>query len=260
LLHRRGKACGPDPGPAVPVAALVCALLWSPPPAAAKLPLGQELHFRIYWGIIPVARTRVWVMPVNSDGRELAAIRVRTRSNAVVEKIYPVNDFLESLVDPDTLLPLRFTKKLSEGRYRCHEVTTFDHRHGKAHWRSLLSGRRKTYAIEPDTRDLLSFMFSLRDAVFDPGEKYHYRVMADEKIYDLWLKAVGHETVRLLDGRHVRCLRLIPEAAFQGLFVRKGRIWVWVPEHPPLVVTRMVARVPVASIKMVLERLPPVEE
>ena len=221
------------------------------------LPVGQRLHFRIYWGIIPVAETSVSVDRVELDACEAAAIRVRTRSNAVVEKIYPVDDLIESIVDPCTLLPRRFTKKLSEGRYRCNEVTEFDHAAGVARWRSLLSGRTKEYSIEPDTRDIVSFMFSLRTARFVPGRRYHYRVMADEKIYDLWLRVLGREEVKLLDGTRVECLRLEPEAAFQGLFVRKGRMWIWVTESPPLVVTRMVARVPVASIKMILERLPP---
>lgn len=232
------------------------AWLLSPAQADSDLPLGQKLRFRIYWGIIPVANTWVSVEPVERDGRTLVAIRARTRSNAVVEKIYPVDDFIESLVDPQSLLPVRFVKKLSEGRYRCHEVTLFDHARGRAHWKSLLSGREKQYPIGRDTRDLLSFMFSLRRAHFEPGRKYHYQVMADEKIYDLWLTVKGREDTVLLDGTTVRSLVLEPEAAFEGLFVRKGRVWLWVKELPPLVVTRMVARVPVASIKMVLESLP----
>lgn len=221
------------------------------------MPVGQQLRFRIYWGIIPVAETRVSVERVDYEGCEAAAIRVKTRSNAVVEKIYPVDDLIESIVDPRSLLPWRFTKKLSEGRYRCHEVTEFDRGRGRARWRSLLSGRTKEYPIEHDTRDLVSFMFSLRAARFVPGRRYHYQVMADEKIYDLWVKVLRREEVRLLDGTRIECLRLEPEAAFQGLFVRKGKMWIWVTAKPPLVVARVVARVPVASVKMILERLPP---
>ena len=60
-------------------------------------------------------------------GRRLVCIRSRAVSNKMIEKIYAVNDIVETVVDPATGLPVRFTKNLSEGPHRYHEITTFDH-------------------------------------------------------------------------------------------------------------------------------------
>jgi hypothetical protein len=79
--------------------------------------------------------------------------------------------------------------------------------------------------------------------------------MADDKIYDLFVKALGEETVKLATFGAVKSMKLEPTAAFDGLFVRKGRMTVWVSQDKRNLVTRMVAGVPVASIKVVLSEV-----
>ena len=214
--------------------------------------VGEELVYRVYWGFIPVAESRITTEWVQEDGRTLLAIRMRTVSNRVIEKIYPVDDFIESVVDPATFLPLRFTKKLSEGRYRAHQITTFAHTNLTAHWESKIHPSQKDFAIEPDTRDIVSFMYSMRSQRFRPGDDKHYRVMADEKIYDLWVHARVDEKVDLPNFGEISSVKIEPEAAFQGFFVREGKGWLWVSNDGRRLCTKMVATIPVANIKVLL--------
>lgn len=219
---------------------------------ALWFPVGEELIYRIYWGPVPVGTTRVTTEWVEEEGRRLVAIRYRTRSNKVIEKIYPVDDFIESLVDPAKFLPVRFTKKLSEGRYHVEEVTTFDHARLTAHWISKLKNKAKDFAIEADTRDIVSLMYYLRSAPFVPGENRHIRVMADEKIYDLWVKVGKVEGVNLPAYGKVDSFYIEPKAAFQGLFLRQGKAWLWVSTDERRLCTKMVGSARVASIRVVL--------
>ena len=88
--------------------------------------------------------------------------------------------FWSSVIDPETFLPVRFTKKLSEGRYRADEVTTFDFKKMQAHWESKKGkGHKKTYPIDEKTRDLISFMYFMRSQPLKIGHEGTYRVMAD---------------------------------------------------------------------------------
>jgi hypothetical protein len=180
------------------------------------------------------------------------AIRVRTQSNKVIEKLYPVDDTIESLIDPATLLPLQFTKNLSEGSHRKHEVTVFDHAAGVARWESRISGKKKEFPIEATTRDIPSFMYAMRTHQYQVGQKEHHRIMADEKIYDLWLAVQKRETLDLPRYENIKTLKIEPEAAFDGLFVRKGRMWIWVSEDARCLATKVVAEVPVATVRAVL--------
>lgn len=223
-----------------------------PPPSASNLwfAVGEELVYAVYWGVIYVAETRVTTEWVEHQGRTVLAIRYRTRGNAFIEKVYPVNDFIESLIDPETFLPIRFTKTLNEGSYHTDEITDFDFATLTARWQNRKNGKVKEFPIEPDTRDLVTFTYYLRSRTFTPGEKLSYRIMADEKLYDVMLKVGQLDTMKFDRFGKVRSVRVEPEAAFEGIFVRKGRITLWVSEDPRHVCTRMMATVPVANIRI----------
>lgn len=223
-----------------------------PPPSASNLwfAVGEELVYAVYWGVIYVAETRVTTEWVEHEGRTVLGIRYRTRGNAFIEKIYPVNDFIESLIDPETFLPIRFTKTLNEGGYHTDEITDFDFTTLTAHWQNRKNGKTKDFPIESDTRDLVTFTYFLRSRSFTPGEKLSYRIMADEKLYDIMLKVGQLDVMKFDRFGKVRSMRVEPEAAFEGIFVRKGRITLWVSEDPRRVCTRMMATVPVANIRI----------
>jgi len=230
------------------------------PPAlvnAARLPfpVGEEITYEIHWGILPVGRVRVVYERTEFQGRSLLAIRSTARTSRLLEKFYPVNDRLESLVDPATFLPVRFTKQLSEGRYWTHEITTFDHARRQAHFESLKSGVQQTYPIDADTRDILSMMYYLRSRPFVVGTKPQYRAAADDKLYDFQVDVQKNEKVKTDHYGTVPCVKLEPLASFQGLFIRKGRAWFWVSRDPRQLAVKLAAEVPVASISLSLDRV-----
>jgi hypothetical protein len=222
-------------------------------------PIGERLTYKIYWGFILVGESSATTRWIEEDGRRLLSIKFRTQTTSFMDRIYPVDDTIESIIDPVAFLPIRFTKKLSEGRYRADERTDFDHEKGVARWQSFLNGRTKEYEIGPDTRDLVSFMYFTRKERFKVGDERDYQVMADEKIYDLFVEVTKREKVKLVDGSRMKSLLIEPRAAFEGLFVRKGKMWLWISDTEQPVVTKLQAKVPVASVKLVLEEIGRVE-
>lgn len=218
-------------------------------------PVGERIAYRILWGRIPAAVSVASSEWVDHDGRRLLAIRFETKSNRVLSTFYPVDDFIESLVEPETFLPVRFTKRLNEGRYHCDETTEFDHERGVAVFTNNRSGRRREYAIEPDTRDLVSFMYGMRRVELPVGSRREFRVMADEKLYDLTLRAAKKVGIGLPNHGKVNSVQLEPEAAFQGLFVRSGKMTVWVSDDDRRVITKAAIKVPVAHVNLVLDKV-----
>lgn len=215
-------------------------------------PVGETINYNVIWGGIVVARTISSSEWIEEDGRRLIAIRFRTKSNRAISLIYPVDDLIESVIDPETFLPVRFTKNLREGRYRCHEVTTFDHELGVATLENRREETTRQYGIDDDTRDLVSFMYSMRTASFPVGSRQLFRVMADEKLYDLHVKALKRERIRLPRFGKVETVLLEPEATFEGLFVRKGKMKLWVSEDDRRLIAKASIKVPVASLVLKL--------
>ena len=218
-------------------------------------PIGEELTYRVYWGYIPVATAYAKFDWTEWNGRKMLKIRSTARTNKFADKIYRVDDLMESIVDPETLLPVQFTKKSSEGRYWTHEITTFDHQHRVAHYESKKSGDKQDYPIEADTRDIISMMCFMRTQPFVVGHKPHYRCLTDEKIYDFWVDVLKEEKVDLDNYGVTPSVKVEPIAAFNGLFIRKGRAWFWISRDKRQFLTKMVAEVPVAKITVVLDKV-----
>ncbi|HOW96545.1 MAG TPA: DUF3108 domain-containing protein [Kiritimatiellia bacterium] len=233
---------------------VVCARAAEPVPEL-WFPVGEKLTYRIYWGMFKVGITTTATGWIEEDGRTRLAIRFRTRTNRILEKLYPVDDFLEAIIDPVTFLPVRFTKRLKEGRYRADETTVFDHARGVAHWRSNMTDKKKDFAIEPDTRDVISFMYFMRSRPLKIGDTVHARVMADEKLYDLYVNIRRRENLKLPEMGRRPSVKLEPEAAFNGLFVRKGKLWMWVSDDKDRFCTKLAAKVPVASVSLWLTKV-----
>jgi hypothetical protein len=226
-------------------------------PAAAQtnaiwFPVGEETYYDIYWGMLPVGQTHVITGWTNHQGRTVLSIRYFTRTNKVVEQLYPVNINMQTLIDPDTFLPIRFTEKAMEGRKRTDDLTVFDYAAGTATVTSRVRNRTTVVPIGPDTRDLIALMYYLRRAPFVSGTTLTNRVFADGKVYDLALRVGAREKVPLDDYGKVDCVHIDPEAAFNGLFVRKGKLEIWVSADARQLCTKILGEVPVASIRIVL--------
>lgn len=218
-------------------------------------PVGEKIFYKINWGVLAVGEAVVWTEWIEENARDLLAIRLTIRTTSVMSKIYPVNDFVESIVDPKTFLPLRFMRNASEGRYRLHEVTTFDHANKTATWKHLLKARTQDFKIDADTRDILSFMYFARSKPYEAGTNYIYKVMADEKVYDLDVQTLNMERFYLSNYGWVRGLKLEPVSKFNGLFIRTGRAFMWISNDSRRICTKASVSVPVARVSAYLKRV-----
>ena len=218
-------------------------------------PVGEDVTYNIYWGFIHVGTSHVTTEWVQQDGKLRLRIRHLTKTNRVVAQLYPVEDTIETLIDPGPFLPIYFRKSLSEGHYHADEITVFDHAAGLGSQGSFRNGHVKEFKIEHDTRDIVTLMFWLRKNPFTPGDKVNYRVMADEKIYDLRINVTTNETKKVSSYGKVAVTRIDPDASFNGLFVRKGKITVWVSNDPRRLCTEVEAEVPVANVHLTLDKV-----
>lgn len=216
-------------------------------------PVGEELLHKIYWGIIPVGRSMTTTEWIEEGGRKLIAIRLRTRTNALFDRIRPVNDVVESVVDPATMLPVRFHRRMIRRSMVCNETTTFDHHALKATWIADSPPRTNTFDIAADTRDVLSFMYYSRRAPFGESVTNDFRVMADEGIFDLRVVTEHHEDVNLPSYDKTRSLVFKPQFEFDGLLVERGHFELWVSDDTRRILTRAEIKNRFVNVNIVLQ-------
>jgi hypothetical protein len=219
-------------------------------------PVGETLEYSISWNGIPVAYATATTSVDTFEGREVLALRLRAQTYSFFNHIFKVDDHHESLVDPETFLPIRFTKNIKEGSYRCHEITTFDFEKRMAYYEHQTNGSKKDYAIDADTRDIFSFMYFMRSELLEPDQTTKYRVMSDEKVYDLILNTDDVDRIGLPHYKQkVPSLEMVPEAMFDGLFVRKGKATLWVSRDPRRLLTFAKIKVPFGRARIKLQEV-----
>jgi hypothetical protein len=222
------------------------------PRSDVGFPVGEELVFKIKWGVIPIGWSRVKSEWVEQDGVLRLRLRHRVRTNSVFEKLYPMNDLAESIVDPATFLPRTFVFSSRRRRVRCDSLVTFHHAAGLATIASRCDGTETLVEIEPDTRDILTFMFDRRRRPLQPGSREAHRVMGHEGMLDLVLELRGRETIRLPHHGPVLGLVVEPEMNYDELLIKDGKVRLWVSEDARRLATRLDIRAPLASVHAIL--------
>jgi hypothetical protein len=215
-------------------------------------PVGERLTYGLYWGVIPVGEAVLESSWIEEDGRILLCLVSTAKSGRVLSGIYPLDDYVKSVVDPATFLPVRYEQRLREGRHVRHDVVTFDREKLVGHWRSELNGRTNDIPILKDTRDVVCLSYYMRMQTYTGTEHLAFQVLVDDKLYDLNVSFEGRETQKVDGYGQVPCFRLEPVAKFGAIFVRKGKVNLWFSEDSRHTCTRMSGKVPVASVKAIL--------
>lgn len=228
-----------------------------PPVPEVELPfqVGEKLTYVIYWGWIGVGTSEATTDWVWRDDAWSLYIRFRTKSNGVINRIYPVDDLVEVYIDPDTLRPDTFILDLNEGRHTRHATTVFDWDKMQATYTRIREDREdevEQVELEKGTRDLVSFMYFMRRHDFKDKQTYEFKVLADEKLYDLTVKTSGYDNVRLENYGRVKSLKMDPEAQFDGVLVRKGKMQVWLSEDDRRLLTKLQLDTPFANVRLLL--------
>jgi len=219
-------------------------------------PVGEELVYRIKWGLISVGRSRIASEWILRDGKVLLAIRYRTRTNRVFNKIYPMNDSAEAIVDPATFLPVSFSFRKKRWRTACDDVVTFDYDRGVAHIESRCEGSVKDVAINREVRDIISFMYWMRRTPLAAGLDEPFRVMINDGIAELRIRTADKPELLNLPGfGKIECLRLEPEADLGGLLVEKGEVTLWVAKDVRQLAPRLAVDAPLAKVRTTLLRV-----
>jgi len=82
-----------------------------------------------------------------------------------------------------------------------------------------------------------------------------WKVTTGNQDVTLTLRTERHEKIKLDRYGDVRSLKLEPVAVFNGIFVRKGRMWTWISEDERRLCTQASVAVPVARVHVRLHRV-----
>jgi hypothetical protein len=219
----------------------------SNPPSARSFQVGEQLTYEISWLNITAGTAVMAVSDAGTDGdRPLAKLITTAQSRPAISKFFPVDNRVESIVDPVTLLPEHLIFKRREGKKKEDFEYTFNQKEGKV--TVVKGGTTETLEMPPGTQDVISCLYYARSTLsFQPGSSLTMNVHHDKKNRKLDVRVEEIETVSGPWGE-VETARVLVVMPFQGLFLNKGNIRVWFTNDDRRIPVQMKAKVIIGSI------------
>jgi len=215
--------------------------------SARSLQVGEQLTYELSWLNITAGTAVMAVSDAGTDGdRPLTKLITTTQSSPLITKFFPVDNRVESIVDPATLLPEHLTFKRREGKKNEDIEYTFHQKEGTV--TVVKGGTTETLEMPPGTQDVISCLYYARSELsLRPGSLLTMNVYHDKKNRKLDVRVEEIETVSGPWGE-VETARVLVVMPFQGLFLNKGNIQVWFTNDDRRIPVRMKAKVIIGSI------------
>ena len=239
--------------------ALWLALSTTPATAGDKTPAKEKLVYAAHynWAFIWIEAGLIEITAGPSDkyagARHLFAVGRSTK-----DWIFKVRDTLVSHHDHATFLPREFSRKAHEGSY--HKVFDYawDYPGERVLGRQERLGRyvrRDTIALLPDTYDMLAVAWKMREVDFSLHRKNDLipiRVLVDNKIYDLHVRYLGQERVKI--GKVKRPCHVFSPLLVEGEVFHGGEgMKVWISDDEHRLPVMLEAKILVGSVKAILD-------
>jgi hypothetical protein len=223
------------------------------PPARdlpAMLPFGpgERLEFSVDYGIINAGGATMEIRGLRTVmGHPCLEIQTEARSNHFFSAFYKVWDRAQTFLEPETMLPWRFEKKLREGGYHKDVLVKYDRRQNFA-----LYDNGDSVAIHPHVQDELSAFYFVRALDLEVGKDVYVDSHSGRKNYPLRVIVHGRETVEVPAGKF-DCLVIEPVMAEDGIFTAKGTMTIYVTDDARRIPVLLKTKVVVGSIDVSLK-------
>jgi hypothetical protein len=225
-----------------------------PLPPDLPFKVGEQLNYQVYLanGAQPVGTISFAVRArgryFNLNGLLFSASAQTSGAGA---RAFPVNDQVNSYVDPATLLPFRTELSMSEGRHRTNRSYNLDQNRGAA-----VSDSRERIDIPVGTHDLVSLVYAIRTFDLSPQRQNAISFMATNRPRTLTVKSQRREIIEL-NGQKLPALFLTLTTDDPQADKLQMRIWVGDDtRHLPLRFTAVTELGPVRADLVIVPTTP----
>ena len=190
------------------------------------------------------------------DEKDSIRVVSTARSADWISVFFPVEDRVESVLSkvppPHIGLPKNFRMKTREGNRRKDREISFDHERLKAVYTDHMGGGKGTeVAINGNTYDAYSSFFYIRTLPLEVGKSVYVSVMDNDKLWNVEVQVLKKEKLDTILGE-VNTILIKPLIKSEGIFERKGEIFIWLTDDARRIPVKMKTKVKIGSITATL--------
>lgn len=174
--------------------------------------------------------------------------------------MFKVRDLFQAYVDTTTLSPYYFEKRTYEGGMWSHDSYSYDHSHHRVFTtveNKNMSLRKDTLYYNICTYDIVSAVYYARNIDFTKykvGDKIPISVIIDNKIYNLYVRYLGKETLTLRNGQIYKCLKFSAKLVEGTIFKGGEDLTGWISDDADRIAVMVQAKILIGSVKAVFNR------
>ena len=233
-------------------------LLAATSPTGPAFGPGERLTMRIHYGAIHGGRAHLAVEP--GEGRSFRFVAT-AKSEGFFAWLFRfrVDDRTVAEWDPESSCSRGIEKHLREGRAERDQRVVIDPATGHARVEDA-KVEGKAFELQPCVLDVLSAFFVVRVRGIAEGEPLRLPLFDNGKSYLLEVRFLGRERLDLPPplGKNVATVVVEPVLAEgTGLFVKEGRLRIWLTDDARRIPVRMRSRVAIGSVTAELESYSP---
>ena len=216
---------------------------------------GERLEFELRWGFVTAGYASLEVKPRKDGKTEFLTFAT---ANKTINKFYPVNDTVYTLVRNKGLMTDVFSKSLHEGKFHNKSLIRFD-RDGK---KAVLSDTvfkdpvKHTVKRSADTsvtidgmeHSIMSAFYLVRSLPLKVGETSRFSAVSGKKRYELKVIVHGRESIET-DLGTFNTIKVEPVLDGDGIFNSNGRIFIWLTDDEKRIPVLMQCEIKLGSIK-----------
>lgn len=227
---------------------------------------GEAAVYNVYynWGFIWIHAGDIHfeVKESEKNGEKCYDLYVTGKTRSSFDKMYTIRDTFMSRLDAKTTLPFYYKEVKHEDSYYCnkqyHYVQETDSARVFMDFVRYTKHWNDTATVAKSVNDLVATCYKFRNLDMETvpaGTLVGFNMLFDAEVYNLGLKYVGKETIKLKSGKRYKALKFVPKLITGDLFKKEDDMTIYVSDdenHVPLLVD---AKIKVGSIKAMLSNV-----
>ncbi len=176
------------------------------------------------------------------------------KTSSLFSKFYSVDDFIETYVDYEDLVPHVFKLTVRESGKLAQANSYFDHKNLKAQfWEKKYTKKNgeeektQKWDILPYSQNAFSSIFYMRVFKWEVGKKYSFRVADDEKniIFD---GTVLQKEKLSTDAGEFDAIKIKASIVSRGSLSQSGNLFIWISDDDRKMLLRLEAEIKIGKI------------
>lgn len=223
---------------------------------------GELVKYRIHVGFITGGEAAIEVHPklYSVNDKVCYKINASGQTTGTVGLMFSVKDLWRSYIDTSTLIPEKFYRDISEGKYRLKEKTEFNQEEGRV----LVQSQKKDKDLKNEffdikalnTHDIVSGYYYLRNINYNKlkkGTVISLDAFFENKLYDFKVRYEGKETIKIKGTKYgaIKIIPIMPDD--QELFDGESSIRIWLSDDENKIPLKAEADMFVAKVQLDLK-------